>query len=156
MGVWLYYCRVMMLFPFPTHHTNCPFVVSPLFLLVVFSDTHWQTKVWIVVSAPTHFLMDSHTTKFQSPWIAFTSQMRACVWWRIGACPPSKRHGGGTPCDDNHLQITELIKPFNIYGHKFPSSSWDLKIIVIISQVLSSFDEPLGGYLIGQYMWMVK
>jgi len=29
-------------------------------------------------------------------------------------------------------------------------------IIIIISRLLSSFGEPLGGYLIGRYMWMVK
>jgi len=56
-------------------------------------------------------------------------------------------------------KIMELMKPFNVYGHKFPSSSWDfyiIIIIIIISRLLSSFGEALGGYLIGRYMLMVK
>jgi uncharacterized membrane protein YcfT len=71
--------------------------------------------------------------------------------------------GGGTPCGDNHLQITELMKPFNIsmatsfhHLHGIFKIIIIIIIIIIISRLLSSFGEPLGGYLIGRYMWMVK
>ncbi len=97
-GLWLYYCRVMMLLlpsP-PITQIVSLFVVSRNFTTsCVFSDTHWQTKCGLscahTIFSCIHILQNF---EFKSPSIAFTSQMRACAsWWPIGVCPLGKHHG---------------------------------------------------------------
>jgi hypothetical protein len=130
MGLWLYYCRVMMLLPSLPHPSHkLSLCCKPTLLLGVF----WHTltnKVWIVVCAHTF----SHVFTHYKFWVSFHcihKSMRACAWWCIGVCPPTphKPHEG-TPCGENHLQI--------IYGAN------------------ETFQYPWRDYLIGRYMWMIK